>query len=505
MRRRRRSGRFWLWPLVLLSFGGVALLVPRFVDALPTGLRGKIVDEYTGQPISGAVIQTADGTVSSREDGRFFPGKGDRLVVEADGYLPREIGIGEIDQVTLRPSVLAGGVVDDDGRPVVGAQISIGTMAVRSGPEGIYRLPNVEAEPVVVVKAPGYAKAVLRPSRVSRLDIRLTRQPIRAVYMSGATLAYDLGREQLLASLAPNGLNAVVIDLKTDRGALSYQSGLPLARTIGASTAGPDLAALLKRLKGQNIYTIGRIVVYRDRVLAQAKPEWAIKDRGRNDAIYTDREGGQWTDPFRREVWEYHAALAEEAAALGFDEVQFDYLRFPIDGTGDHLGYSAPSTAESRQSAIQGFLTLVNERTRPSGLFVSVNVFGYVIWNAGELGYGHDLEHLAGLVDYVSPTLYPSTFGGGIPGLVDRNGAIGNPYELVRRSLVEAKRRLKGDSLRLRPWLQYFDDYAYQTGKRYDAAEIAAQIRATAEEGSSGWMFWDPTNLYSRGGFERRP
>ncbi|GIW08908.1 MAG: GTP-binding protein [Dehalococcoidia bacterium] len=506
MRRRRRRGRLWLWPLVLLTFGGVALLVPRLVDALPQPWeRGRIIDEYTGQPIAGAVIRSSAGSATSRETGGFVPPQGERFTVEAEGYLPREVSAAEVSAVALRPSVLAGGVVDAaDGQPIAGASISIGTMVVRSNAEGIYRIPNVEPEPVVVVKAPGYARRILRPVRTSRLDVQLTRQPVRAVYMSAATLAYDPGREQLLSSLSRNGLNAIVIDLKTDRGTLSYASSVALARAIGASGGG-DLAAVVRRLKAQDVYVIGRIVVFRDRVLAQARPEWAIKDRRRGDAVYTDPEGGQWIDPFRREVWDYHAALAEEAAALGFDEVQFDYLRFPIDGTGDHFVYSAPATPESRPAALQGFLNLVNERVRPTGLFVSVNVFGYLVWNGGELGYGQDLEHLATLVDYISPTLYPSTFGGGVPGLGDRNNAIANPYELVRRSLEEAKRRLKGDAVRLRPWLQYFDDYAYQTGKRYDALEITAQLRAAVDAGASGWMFWDPTNLYARGGFERRP
>jgi hypothetical protein len=506
MRRRRRRGRLWLWPLVFLSFGGVALLVPRFVGALSQAWeRGRIVDEYSGQPIAGAVIRSSAGSATSRETGAFVPPSGESFTVEAEGYLPREVPAAELERVVLRPSVLAGGIVDAaDGRPVAGATVSIGTMVVRSGAEGIYRIPNIDPEPVVVVKAPGYARSVLRPVRTARLDIQLTRQPVRAIYMSAATLAYDPGREQLLASLGRNGLNAIVIDLKTDRGTLSYASTVPLARAVGAAGSS-DLAAVVKRLKAQDIYVIGRVVTFRDRTLAQARPDWAIKDRRRGDAVYTDPEGGQWIDPFRREVWEYHAAIAEEAAALGFDEVQFDYLRFPIDGTGDHFLYSAPATPETRLAAIQGFLTLVNERVRPTGLFVSVNVFGYLIWNAGELGYGQDLEHLATLVDYISPTLYPSTFGGGVPGLGDRNSVIANPYELVRRSLEEAKRRLKGDAVRLRPWLQYFDDYAFQTGKRFEAPEIAAQLRAAVDAGASGWMFWDPTNLYSRGGFERRP
>jgi hypothetical protein len=510
MRRRRRRGRPWLWPLVILTFGGVALLVPRFVDALPVlpqTARGRVIDEYTGQPISGATVRTATQSATTSREGTFSLRADEPYRIEAEGYHPREVSSSELASVALRPAMLAGGIVDaSDGRPIAGALVATAEATTRSNAEGIFRLPNSDPEPLVVVKAPGYARAILRPQRTARLDIQLVRQPVRAVYMSAATLAYDIGREQLLASLAPNGLNAIVIDLKTERGTLSYASTVPLARAIGAtSPTAPDLGSLLVRLKRQNIYTIGRIVVFRDRVLASARPEWAVKDLSRGGAIFTDRDGGQWLDPFRREVWEYHAALAEEAAALGFDEVQFDYLRFPIDGSGEHLQYSQPSTAEHRRAALQGFLTLVAERTRMSGLFVAVDLFGYVIWNSGELGYGQDLEHLAPLVDYLSPTLYPSTFGGGIPGLGDRNGAIMNPYELVRRSLEEAKRRLKGDALKLRPWLQYFDDYPYQTGKRYEAPEITAQLRAAVEAGASGWMFWDPTNLYARGGFERRP
>jgi hypothetical protein len=202
-----------------------------------------------------------------------------------------------------------------------------------------------------------------------------------------------------------------------------------------------------------------------------------------------------WADPFQREVREYNVELAVEAARHGFDEIQFDYVRFP-DAKG--LVFAGPNTAEARVRAIQEFLVEAKQRLAPYNVFLSADVFGYVCWNRDDTGIGQVLERLAPELDYVSPMLYPSSFQFGIPGY--RN-AVQHPYEIVYLTLARAKQRTGLPGARFRPWLQAFPDYAFDR-RRFGAAEIRAQIRAAEAAGCNGWMLWNPSNTYSRDGLE---
>jgi hypothetical protein len=213
--------------------------------------------------------------------------------------------------------------------------------------------------------------------------------------------------------------------------------------------------------------------------------------------IWTDREGLAWTDPFRHEVWDYVLGVAEEAARLGFDEIQFDYLRFP-DEPG--LVFSKPATEANRVAAISGFLAEAARRLTPYNVFVAADVFGYVLWNANDTDIGQRLEDLAPHLDYISPMLYPSSFQYGIPGYAN---AVAAPHEIVNLSLRNAQKRTGLPALRFRPWLQDFRDYAFDH-RVFGAAEIGAQIRAAEEIGSDGWMLWNPRNNYSAAGLRTK-
>jgi hypothetical protein len=249
-----------------------------------------------------------------------------------------------------------------------------------------------------------------------------------------------------------------------------------------------DMHGLLKLLREKEIYSIARIVVFKDEPLASVKPELAVKRPG--GTLWRDREGLAWTDPFRREVWDYNLAIAEEVARYGFDEIQFDYLRFP-DARG--LVFSAPNTEEARIKTISEFLQAARKRLLPYNVFLSADLFGYVCWNLDDTGIGQTLDSLAPYLDYLSPMLYPSGFHAGIPGCSD---PVAHPYEIVYRSLVRAKERSGLAPVRFRPWLQVFRDYAFDR-REYGAKEIMQQIRAAEDFGSNGWMLWNPRNEYS--------
>jgi hypothetical protein len=200
-----------------------------------------------------------------------------------------------------------------------------------------------------------------------------------------------------------------------------------------------------------------------------------------------------WIDPFQTAAWEYDFAVAEAAAAAGFDEIQFDYVRFP-DAPG--LIFSAPLTQASRIDAIDGFLSTARRRLRPFNVFVAADIFGYVCWNTNDTFIGQRIENLMTTVDYISPMLYPSGYKFGIPGYAQ---PVAFPYQIAHLSLERAKQRTHLPGTRFRPWLQAFRDYAFDR-RWFEAPEIAAQIRAATDSGTDGWMLWNPRNAYTNAG-----
>jgi hypothetical protein len=246
---------------------------------------------------------------------------------------------------------------------------------------------------------------------------------------------------------------------------------------------------LVATLRDRGIYTIARLVVFKDEPLAWGRPEWAM--RRANGSLYRDRESQLWTDPVRPEVRRYNIGIALEAAAAGFDEIQFDYVRLP-DATG--LASPVPDTPDNRIAAISTFLREARAALTPHNVFVAADVFGYVCWNPGDTQIGQQLERLLDDADYVSPMLYPSSFQFGIP---DCRNPVEHPYDIVHRSLSRALERTKASPLRFRPWLQAFRDYAFG-GRAFTSGEVRAQIRAAEAIGTDGWMLWNPQNRYSR-------
>jgi hypothetical protein len=215
-----------------------------------------------------------------------------------------------------------------------------------------------------------------------------------------------------------------------------------------------------------------------------------------NGEIWRDRENLSWVDPFNKEVWDYNINIAIEAAKYGFDEIQFDYIRFP-DALG--LRFSMPNTEENRVKAITGFLMEARRRLFPHNVFLSADIFGYVCWNRNDTDIGQRLEDLAPHLDYICPMLYPSGFQYGIPGY--RN-PVANSYEIIYLSLKRAQERTGLPSYRFRPWLQAFRDYAFDR-RYFNDKEILGEVKAAEGFGSHGWMLWNPRNNYSSSGLKK--
>ena len=311
--------------------------------------------------------------------------------------------------------------------------------------------------------------------------------PVRGVYATGWTIGTASRFSSLLQLIKKTALNSLVIDIKDDTGTVSYYSRIPAVRKLGAwEEKIADPAALLSTLKEQGVYPIARLVLFKDPILAKKRPDLAVRHvRG---GIWRDNRGSGWVDPNSREVWEYNLAIAKEAAALGFSEIQFDYVRYPSDGILRDCVY--PHTGDkAKADVIADFLRYARQELEPLGVLISVDIFGLVCSDPGHLGIGQNLEKMAQTVAILSPMLYPSHYYPGTYNLEDPNR---QPYETVYRSLTDAQTRLVGKEATLRPWLQDFS-----MGVRYGREEIMAQIGAARDAGVDDWLFWNPANRYN--------
>ena len=383
-------------------------------------------------------------------------------------------------------------------RPVEGALVTSGHDIERTNEDGIFHIKTTREK--VEVRAHGYMRtrqAISIPLSTAPQEIALVPFSPKGLYLS----FYGIGdrglRESALRLIEETEVNALVIDVKGDRGMIPYRSSVPLAAEVGAQQiiTVRDMSGLMRSFKEKGIYTIARIVVFKDNPLALKKADLSVKTQG--GQIWRDRENLAWVDPFNKEVRDYNIDIAVEAAQYGFDEVQFDYVRFP-DASAPR--FSMPNTEENRVKAISGFLRQAKERLMPHNVFLSADIFGYVCWNLNDTEIGQKLEDLASHVDYLCPMLYPSGFQYGIPGY---RIPVAHPYEIVYLTLKRAQERTRLPSVRFRPWLQAFRDYAFDR-RHFKGKELQDQINAAREFGSQGWMLWNPQNNYSEEGLKKR-
>jgi len=382
------------------------------------------------------------------------------------------------------------------GKPVKDAFVTSNNDVVLTGENGIFTVNTAFSK--VGVRAPGYGRTeqIVIPLNGVPQEIKLIPFTPKALYLSFFGIGDRSLRESAIKLIQQTELNTLAIDVKGDRGMIPYKSSIPLAAEVGAqrTITVKEMAPLMRSLKAKGIYTIARIVVFKDNLLAQARPDWAVKTPGRE--IWRDRENLAWVDPFNKQVWDHNINIAVEAAQYGFDEIQFDYVRFP-DASG--LQFSMPNTEENRVKAVSGFLTEARRRLIPYNVFLSADIFGYVCWNLNDTKIGQRLEDLVAHLDYICPMLYPSGFQYGIPGY--RN-PVANPYEIVYLSLKRARERTNLPSHRFRPWLQAFRDYAFDR-RYFNDREIMDEVKAAEGFGSHGWMLWNPRNAYSSAGLKK--
>jgi hypothetical protein len=482
----------------------------------PISVEITTVDADTGTPIQARMTPSVASTLLGPGWLRVAPVRqGQRFGFAADGYLPYEaVYSGESAlRVSLQPK-LTGRVTDArTGQGIAGARVSVGGQVLTTDEQGGYELRRRPIEGKISVLVPGYRRGGLDLAQQRGLDVQLQPLEVRAMYMTYFAIGGNDYLQTMYRLLETTEVNAVVIDVKGDYGLLSYRSNVPLAQQIGAASEPTiaDLDALLRSIHDRGGYAIARIVVFKDTMLAhngyKAGLDVGVKDRNSGE-LWLDNEKLAWVDPFQQATWDYNTALAREAIERGFDEVQFDYIRFATDPSPDSsigdIVYSKPMTEENRVAALRGFLERAHQAVNDAGGFLGMDTFGYTTWWDDDGGIGQDLAVLADNIDYYCPMVYPSTFNAGIPGAIPYPDVVSRPYDVVYQSLKQVQQKLVGKRVLVRPWLQYFDDYPWATKFRYDAPQIEAQKRAVVDSKSLGWMLWNAGSLFTRGGIAPR-
>lgn len=304
----------------------------------------------------------------------------------------------------------------------------------------------------------------------------IVKKPFEAqgIYVTSNTAASPKRMNELIQLIKETELNSIVIDIKNSRGSV---------------VMGESLDLLLKRLLKEEIYTIARIVVFQDPEFIKARPELALKDKS-TGKIWRNFRGIPWLDPASKEVWDYNAALARRALKMGFDEVNFDYVRFPSDGKLSNIVYPIWDGKGEKHEVIGELFDYLSQKVKLHNKFLSVDLFGLVLTRDDGLGIGQRLIDAAGNFDFISPMVYPSHYYQGFDEFTE---PVKHPYEVIYRSLSQGKEALKGSSSRLRPWLQDFDQ-----GAVYDERMVRLEIKATRDAGAFGWLLWNPYNVYTR-------
>jgi hypothetical protein len=309
---------------------------------------------------------------------------------------------------------------------------------------------------------------------------------IRGIHLSAWVSGSEKHRKLALELFATTELNTAVIDIKEYEGQV-YIKGIKEAEANKAYVAAiSDLEKYILLLKEKGIYTIARIVVFRDNTIPRKIPSLAVKNP--DGTIWRDRKGAAWLDPYNKDAWDYNLKIAERAADIGFDEIQFDYIRFPSDGNTKNCRYSMPHSAIEASKALIEFLKEAKRRLNLKEVKISIDVFGLTTTATDDMGIGQKIVEMTEHVDYVSPMVYPSHYANWTYGIADPNK---EPYKVVYNSIEGALKRIPEE--KLRPWLQDFS-----LGYKYGKNEVKAQMQACYDNKIGSWLLWNPRCIYTR-------
>ncbi|HEX5692528.1 MAG TPA: putative glycoside hydrolase, partial [Roseiflexaceae bacterium] len=515
------------------TFSQILKRVTGFDTTLrPNTVSGLITDSYTSKPIQGALVDAGGVSGATGADGRYrLEGLPENATVKisADGYatLTQPLEKATSVDAALRPDVLKGTLLDaKTGAPIKNATViatpnlsssDVAYVRIDNQADGTFRLEGIPEQGFVQVLAPGYRKATveMKPGNFPT-EIKLEPFQSKALYITAAVASGgpDLVNEYL-DLIDKTELNTLIVDLKSDLrddlGLVYYDSQVPIVKELGTARDYVDMRALLAEAKKRNIYMVARIQLFsHDNVLADARPEWAIKDR-ETGKVYADYPGPgiryAYLDPWNRNVWDYNIQLGVEAAHMGFDEINYDYIRFPdwygdLEGFSKKLEFSQPTDPVNNKDAmfdnIAEFAKQTHRAINGAGAYFSVDVFGRVMLGPS-LTISQDIKRLGPNTDFICPMPYPSLWW---PGYLDLDNPTAHPYEVILGTLENGDSLFQGQYAKVRPWLQdHTDPWQGSRVVEYGPPEVRAQIKAVDDYGkSAGWMLYDSANAY-RGAF----
>lgn len=366
-------------------------------------------------------------------------------------------------------------------------------------------------------------ETIVATTTLSSVSLRVathveTPKPLKGIYMTSCVTATPSLRQNIVKLINETEINAVVIDIKSYDGNISF---MPKAENLKFAVGGcfvKDMQDFIDELHDQDIYVIGRLAVFQDVLMVKKHPERAVKKATATSTVWTDYKGIPWIDPSAKSHWEYITALAKEAHAIGFDEINFDYIRFPADGNMKDIFYPWSGTAK-KSEVMRLFYEYLHKTLSPERIIISADLFGMTATNEDDLNIGQILEHALPNFDYISPMVYPSHYPSTFLNLGDPNKHV---YEVVKYSMDRAVARTKAtttavmlpgarigtstptryekpsfDIQKLRPWLQ---DNNYPVP--YTAEMVRDQIKATYDTGLDSWLLWNASNRYTRAALE---
>ena len=328
--------------------------------------------------------------------------------------------------------------------------------------------------------------------------------PVKGIYVTGPVAGSER-MPGLIELLDKTELNAMVIDIKNDAGFITYQMDCETAKQIGAcSTTIGNIDETIKRLKEHGIYLIARIVTLKDPMLADRKPELALKNK--DGTIFRDSSRLAWVNPYEDKVWDYLIEVCKQCVAVGFDEVNLDYIRFSTDKGMSNVDFGPKAEEMTRIEVITNGIRRICEEIKPLGAFVSCDVYGAIISSSVDAKIvGQSYFNMAKYLDYICPMVYPSHYGDGYYG-IDYPDC--HPYELVYHALMDSQKVLymldpEENKAEVRPWLQDFTATWVTHHLKYGEKEVRDEINAVYDAGYSQWLLWNAGIVYTEGALEK--
>lgn len=310
------------------------------------------------------------------------------------------------------------------------------------------------------------------------------------LYLTSYSASNPQKVEEIISAMKNSDLNAVVIDIKDYSGRLSYKSQVPLVKELQTDTNTiSNITEVVKKFHDNNIYTIARQTVFQDPALTGKKPQWAVQN-SRTGKIWADYKGLNWADASNENVWQYNLDIAKEAISLGFDEVNFDYIRFPSDGAMKEMVFTSLN-GKTKAQVMASFFKFLYDNLKDEPAYISGDLFGLTTERDDDMNIGQQIEDAGQYFDYVCPMVYPSHYPSGY---LDLKNPAEHPYEVITQAIKKGEESLStliNRRAKIRPWLQAFD-----IGAVYNSSKVEAQIQASNENGGQGYLLWNARNVY---------